>query len=185
MSIVISSEGLERANKLLAHIKGAFPRAVASASNRTLEGMRTDAVRETKERYFAKPSDIRKTLTLKKASANNLQGAMVSRGSRKSLADYQITPRTPKKGINGLQGAVKRDGGLKPLKGAFLLKRGNGYKPYVRTGHGKWAVEYLISPAIPQILKNEETVKIIEQKASERFEKRLDHEVMRLLNLLP
>ena len=87
--------------------------------------------------------------------------------------------------MKGLQGAVKRDGGLKQLKGAFLLKRGDKYKPYVRTGQGKWAVEYLISPAIPQILKNEETVKIIEQKASERFEKRLDHEVMRLLNLLP
>ena len=148
--------------------------------------MRTDAVNETKARYYAKPGDIRKTITLRTTSASNLQGAMISRGSRKSLADYKLTPRTPKKGIKGLEGAVKNDG-LKPFKDGFLLKskKGGGYKPYIRTSLGKSGIEPLISPAIPQILKNEETVKIVEEKAVERFEKRLDHEVMRILKLLP
>lgn len=184
MNILISNEGLERANNALKHIKGAFPRAVASATNRVLEGMRTDAVAETKARYFAKPAEIRKTITLKKTSAGNLNGAMISKGSRKTLADYQLIPKSPKKGMKGLQGAVKRDG-LKNIKGGFLLARGGKNKPYVRTGSGKWAVQVLVSPAIPQIIKNEEIVKVIEEKASERFEKRIDHEVMRLLGALP
>lgn len=184
MQIAISTDGLERANKALAHIRGAFPRAVAAASNRVLEGMRTDVIAETKERYFAKPSEIRKTLTLKKTSANSLQGAMISRGARKSLADYNLTPKSPKKGMKGIQGAVKRDG-IKNIPGAFLLRHGAKYKPYVRTGRGKFGIKMLVSPAIPQILKNEETIKIVEQKASERFEKRLDHEVLRVLGMLP
>ncbi len=184
MNISISTEGLERANAALKHIKGAFPRAVASTMNRVLEGMRTDAVAETKERYFVKPSDIRKTITLKKTSSGDLNGAMVSKGNRKSLADYQLIPKTPKKGMKGLQGAVKTDG-LKNISGGFLVRRGEKYKPYIRTGSGKFAIQSIISPAVPQILKNEETVAIIEQKASERFEKRIDHEVIRLLGLLP
>ena len=180
MDIQISTEGLEHANKALQAIPGAFPRAVAAATNRVLEGMRTDAVTETAKKYFVKPSEIRKSLTLKKSSAGNLMGAMVSRGSRKSLADYQLTPKTPRKGKNGLQGAVKRDG-VKNIERGFLLRRGSGYKPYMRVGSGKWAVQFLISPAIPQIVKNDETVELMREKAAERFEKRLDHEVLRLL----
>ena len=185
MNIMISAPALERANNALRHISGAFPRAVASAANRTLEGVRTDAVSETKGRYFAKPGDIRKTLTLKRASAGNLAGAVVSRGTRKSLADYKLTPTAPRKGRHtALKGAVKRDG-LESLGNAFLVRRGGKYRPYSRTGTGRWNIEPLISPAIPQIIKNEETVKVIEKGAEERFSKRLDHEVLRLLGALP
>ena len=66
MNIGISTEGIERANAVLKHIKGAFPRVLASTTNRVLEGMRTDIVAETKERYFVKPSEIRKTISLKR-----------------------------------------------------------------------------------------------------------------------
>ncbi|MBR2208909.1 MAG: phage tail protein [Synergistaceae bacterium] len=184
MNIGISTEGIERANAVLKHIKGAFPRVLASTTNRVLEGMRTDIVAETKERYFVKPSEIRKTISLKKAGANNLQGIMLSRGARKSLADYNLTPKSSKKGMKSLKGAVKRDG-IKNIQGGFLVKRGGKYKPYIRSGSGKWNINLLVSPAIPQILKNEDTVKNIEQKAIERFEKRLDHEILRALNLLP
>ena len=184
MNISISAEGIERANVALKYIKGAFPRAAASTVNRVLEGMRTDTIAETKSRYFAKSSDIRKTITLKKTSSGNLNGAMISKGNRKSLADYQLIPKSPKKGMKGLQGAVKTDG-LKNISGGFLVKRGGKYKPYIRTGSGKWSIQSIISPAIPQIIKNDETVENMEQKASERFEKRLDHEVMRILKLMP
>ena len=185
MNIMISSPALERANNALSHIKGAFPRAVASAANRTLEGLRTDAVSETKNHYFAKSGDIRKTLTLKRASAANLSGAMVSKGSRRSLAEYKLTPSAPRKGRRtALKGAVKRDG-LKSLGDAFLVRLGGKYRPYSRTGTGRWSIEPLISPAIPQIIKNEETVKAMEKGAEQRFSKRLDHEVMRMLGALP
>ncbi|GHV45258.1 hypothetical protein FACS1894204_03910 [Synergistales bacterium] len=173
--INISSEQLERANKALRGIPGAFPKAIASATNRAIEGMRTDAASETSKRYHAKSSDIRKTMTLKRASAQNLQGVMLSRGSRRSLADYKLTGKS-----GGLMGAVKKDG-LKSLGDAFLITKGGKARPYVRTNGGRWGMEPLVSPSIPQIVKNEETVTAMEKGASERFTKRLDHEVLRLL----
>ena len=185
MNITISASALKRANNALRHISGAFPRAVANATNRTLEGLRTDAVSETKGRYFVKSGDVRKTLTLKRAGAGNMAGAVVSRGSRKNLAEYKLFPTAPRKGrMASLKGAVKRDG-LKSLGNAFLVRRGGKYRPYTRTGTGRWNIEPFISPAIPQIIKNEETVKAMEKGAEERFSKRLDHEVMRLLGVLP
>ena len=185
MNITVSAPALERANNALRRISGAFPRAVANATNRTLEGLRTDAVSETKDRYFVKAGDVRKTLTLKKANSANMAGVMLSRGARKSLAEYKLTPTAPRKGRQAaLKGAVKRDG-LKSLGNAFLVRRGGKYRPYIRTSSGRWGIEPLISPAIPQIIKNEEAVKLMEQKAGQRFEKRLDHEVLRLLGALP
>jgi len=185
MNITVSAAGLERANNALCHIKGAFPKAVSLATNRTLEGLRTDAVSETKSRYFVKAGDVRKTLTLKKANAANMAGVMLSRGARRNLAEYKLTPATPRAGRRtALKGAVKRDG-LKSLGNAFLVRRGGKYRPYVRTSSGRWGIESLISPAIPQIIKNEESVKVMEQKAAERFEKRLSHETLHLLGALP
>ena len=175
MMINVSTEQLTRANNALRGFPGAFPRAVASSTNRAIEGVRTDAATETKKRYHVRPSDVRKTITLKKASVGNLAGTMLSRGSRRSLADYKLTG-----GSGKLQGAVKTDG-MKPLKNAFLVNRGGKMRPYVRTGGGKWGIEPLISPSIPQIVKNEETVAVMEKGASVRFRKTLDHDILRLM----
>lgn len=179
---------LNNAYKALRSIPGAFPRAVAAASNRTLETMRTDTVRETKERYFAKPGDIRKTITLKKASVGNLSGVMLSRGTRKNLTKYQVTPKSPQAGRKkGFMGAVKREGGLKPLpKGTFMINTPNaGPVLFVRTSSGKWGIKHVHSPSIPQIIKNKETVDAVETHAHKVFIERLNHEVLRMLGALP
>ena len=187
IALQISNEGLERANAILKSMREKLPSAISRTVNRTMDGLRTDAVSETHERYFVKAKDVKSSLTFRKATAGNLMGAMVSRGKRHSLADYQLTPSTPRKGKKiQLKGAVKREGGLKSLGPAFLVKRSGGkYFPFYRIGKGKWKMNSLISPSMPQIIKNEETVKAIEKGAEERFSKRLDHEVMRLIGILP
>ena len=187
INLQISNNGLERANSALRKILAETPRAVARAVNRTMDGMRTDAVSETHKKYFVSAKDVRGSISFRKASAGNLMGTMVSKGKRYSLADYQLTPSSPRIGRKTpLKGAVKREGGLKSLGPAFLVKRAGGrYFPFFRTGKGKYDMHLLISPSMPQIIKNEETVNVMERGAEERFAKRLDHEVMRLLEALP
>lgn len=188
--VMIEQTALARAYNALKHIPGAFPRAVAAATNRALETVRTEAVRETAKRYFVKAGEVRKTFTPKRANAGNLYGTMTSRGKRKNIAKYQISPKTPRAGREkGFKGAVKRDGGLKPLPtGTFMLNTPNaGPVLFLRIASGRaWQnITHVTSPSIPQIVKNEETVEVIETRAREVFMKRLDHEVMRLLGALP
>lgn len=181
-----ADEALQRAKKNLAHVKGGFQRAVTSSLNRVIEGMRTDAARETKERYFISAGDVRKTLSLRKAGAGNLSAGLKSRGRRRSLADYKLTSKSPKSGVkNILRGAVKRDGGLKTLNNGFLIRSGGGYRPFYRTGRGRYDFKPFISPAVPQLLKNEAIVQKLQDNAASRFEKRLNHEVLRLIGALP
>lgn len=189
--VQISNDALARANSALRQMLSESPRAIARAVNRTMDGLRTDAVRETTQKYFVKAKDVRASFTPKKASAGNLMGAMVSRGKRHSLADYKLTPSTPRPGKKTqLKGAVKQEGGLKSLGPAFLVKRkGGGYFPFYRVGTGNGnrnkGIQSLISPSMPQIIKNKETVQVMERGAEERFRKRLDHEILQILGALP
>ena len=66
--------------------------------NRTMEGLRIDAVKQTHKKYFVSAKDVRASISFRKANAGNLMGAMVSKGKRHSLADYKLTPNTPKPG---------------------------------------------------------------------------------------
>ncbi|MBQ7544919.1 MAG: phage tail protein [Synergistaceae bacterium] len=186
----ISNAMLERAVSNLRSVQSQMPQALARAVNRTTDGLRTDAVKETHKKYFVSAKDVRASISFRKATAGSLMGAMVSKGKRHSLADYQLTPNRPQSGRKAaLKGAVKREGGLKPLGPAFLIKRAGGrYFPFYRVGSGSGnrykGIQSLISPSMPQIIKNEETLRVMEQGAQERFAKRVDHEISLILDAL-
>ena len=95
INLSISNEVLERTISGLRSMQSQFPQAIARAVNRTMDGMRTDAVKETHKKYFVSAKEIRQSISFRKASAGNLMGAMVSQGKRHSLADYQLMPKTP------------------------------------------------------------------------------------------
>ena len=186
IEINIDTSQIERAQKLLSHIPGAFERARGAAIARTLQHMKAKAAQLTSAKYYAKSGEIKRTIKTQRRGNNS--GVMTSRGPKKSIADYKISPTRQKLGRNQgkLRGAVKREGGLKSLGPAFLVKRAGGrYFPFFRTGKGKYAMHSLISPSMPQIIKNEETVNVMERGAEERFSKRLDHEILQLLGALP
>lgn len=190
IQLTISNRVLERAVSGLRSVQSQFPLAVARAANRTMYGMGTDAAHETAKRYFVKFGDVKKSIEYRKATASNLLGTMISRGKRHSLADYQLTPKSPQAGKKAmLKGAVKREGGLKPLGPAFLIKRAGGkYFPFYRVASGSGnkykGIQSLISPSMPQIIKNEETVRAMEHGAEERFRTRIQHEVEYMLDRL-
>ena len=195
IDIQITDNALAQANAALRKILADSPQAIARAINRTVEGLRTDAVKETTKRYFVSAKEVRASIKPQKASAGNLMGAMVSKDKRHSLDYYKLTPNTPKPGGKTvLKGAVKTEGGLKELREAFLVKRSGGqYLPFYRLHSGAGSsnqyrhkgIRSFISPSLPQIIKNEETVKVMEKGAEDRFSKRLNHEIMRLLGALP
>ncbi|MBQ7560968.1 MAG: phage tail protein [Synergistaceae bacterium] len=183
INIQIGSAGVERAKKLLAHIPKAFSKAQSAAIARTLDHMKTRAAQLASSKYYAKSGEIKRAITVQKKGQN--AGAMISRGARKSLADYKISPAKQKLGRRQgkLRGAVKKDGGLKNLGKAFLIPSGGRYLPYIRVGRGRWDIKRLMSPAIPQIIGNEEITQELSQEAGRYFDGRLRHEVMRQLGV--
>lgn len=182
LDIKIDAKELERARKLLMGIPGGYKRAVTSAMTRTLEQVRTHAVRLTREKYYLKSGDINKTI---RKRMSGLAGWIISRGPKKSIRDYYISPKTPGRNRKGgLRAAVKRDG-IKHIK-AFLIRLGGSgtYYPYVRVGKERWAIKRVMSPAVPQAMGNPDIMSELEDYAGEKFSERLNHEVMRQLGVI-
>ena len=181
IEINIDTSQIERAQKLLSHIPGAFERARGAAIARTLQHMKAKAAQLTSAKYYAKSGEIKRTIKTQRRGNNS--GVMTSRGPKKSIADYKISPTRQKLGRNQgkLRGAVKRDGGLKSLGKSFLIPVGGRLLPYIRVGKGRWDIKRLMSPAIPQIIGNEEVTRELSQETSRYFSERLNHEVMRQL----
>lgn len=177
LSIKVNEQDLARAKNLLAHIPKAYNAAVKLALSRTLETMRTEAVKKTTEQYEVKASTVRKTIQLEKS-----RGIMRSRGPRLKITDYKFKPIRAR--AKNYTGAVRKSG-LKKFPGAFFIKLGAAGKsyPYIRVGKKRWDIKAIFSPAVPQILQNPETLSSIEERAGEVFSQRLNHEVMRALGM--
>ncbi len=166
---------------------------ISRAVNRAGEHFQTVILRETAGTYYTNQKDIRKSLTLRRAyGANSFNFTLVSKGRRRSLSEYKVSPSAPRKGEKTpVYGAVKREGGLKALTQAFLMKRAGGrYFPYYRIGYDssdrqKGKIRSYISPSIPQLMKNERNVETARIEAQRTFEKRLEHELLTQWGLNP
>ncbi|MBQ4468866.1 MAG: hypothetical protein II917_01830, partial [Synergistaceae bacterium] len=112
VNIQISEQGLKRANQILHSLQADTSKVTARVVNRVMDGMRTDAVSETSQKYYVTAGQVRKSLTFKKANAGSLTGEMISRSKRHLLGDYKISPTSPSKGKNTIiKAAVKKEGG--------------------------------------------------------------------------
>lgn len=180
ITVKLDTSGITQAIKLLAHIPGAYDRAANRALKRAMEAMKAETVRSGTAKYHIKAGEVRKTLTITPGSRGSMR--LVSRGERKSLADYYMTPKRPGKHNKGIKAAVKRTG-IKSLRGAFLVNIRGRYLPFVRVGRGKWDIRHLSSVAVPQIAGNEEVSQQVTDRGAEVFSERLNHEVMRELGV--
>ncbi len=78
---------------------------------------------------------------------------------------------------------VKRSGSAETLNRAFSAQMGGHRGIYERVGVSRFPVEELYGPATPQMMySNEEVTDEIERKVADTYEKRIDHEILRILN---
>jgi hypothetical protein len=112
--ISVSSDKLEHARIALAGIPKGVENATWHALNRVADGLKTDAVKETKQRYHLSPSEIRKHLLIKKTQGENPAVALVATGRRKPISEYKVQGKA-----KDFKVAV-RTGSMKTLKTGFI-----------------------------------------------------------------
>lgn len=172
-----TAEQVDRAVKMLAHLPGEAQRAMARAMNRALEGARTTAVKETRAEYRVSSRDVKATMRVQKATPANLQAEVVSTGKRIPLATFGARPTQPGTGGPGrppLRVGVKRNGGRKPIEGAFISRVG---RVAGRVGAKRYPIRSLYGPAVPQMIGAETVIARVEEIAAQRLSARLDHEI--------
>jgi hypothetical protein len=184
--IQLTTEQIERAQRMLSHIPDASPKAIVRAVNRSAEAARAELSRKLRETYYIKHADITNATKIKPASVDQkrFSATVKVRGTRRELSQFRVSPKTPnpKNPPKRIRVAVKKSG-LKPLPGAFVNRGMSSGLFHVmkRVGKARYPVHIKYGPSIPEMAGNPEVTAAVEQRAQEMLERRLDHEITRIL----
>ncbi|WP_227521995.1 phage tail protein [Bacillus solitudinis] len=156
------------------------PNAISSALNRGVTNMNSNSRKEIRKDYNIKAGDISPTLKVFRASRASLGASVQSKGGVIPLERFKISPKTinPKR-KTPIKAAVKK-GGAKSLGSGFVADI-SGPKVFKRTGESRLPIKRLFGPSVPQMLENERAREEIQKQGQETFEKRLEHEINRIL----
>lgn len=178
----------EHITSRLGVLRSKAPKVIANALNRSAEEVRTLVVKKTREDYYVKASDVRNTITITRATEDRTRVIVLSRATKRELAAFIVRPSlpNPQKPPSVLRVAVKKDG-LKDLPGAFLVRGISTGNLHVttRVAVKRYPIRTQYGPAVPQMIGQEMNQRQfknhVENQVKQTFNKRLEHEINRVL----
>lgn len=183
--IDIAEEGIDHAVRVLSDVNGGWQKAIGSALARAANAGKTIAKRAVTSEYTISQGTFLK-------ETKNINHFVRERGQTDGVAvvfgyaGYVIplmkfNTAVGKDGLVHTQ--VKRFGVRETLEHAFKAQMGHHTGIYERVGLDRFPVNELYGPATPQMMySNEKVTDTIEEKAVETYEKRIDHEILRVMN---
>ena len=183
LTVDIAEDSLDRVTKLLAGISGGVYKAVGSALNRAAAAGKTAAKQPVTREYSISQSEfLSQTRNINHFVRDTGGGLTVVFGFRGNVIPLmKFNTRVNNSGQVVTQ--VKRSGAAATMDRAFTAQMGGHRGVYERLGVKRFPVEELYGPATPQMMySNEDVMDEIEDKMAETYEKRIDHEILRVLN---
>ena len=179
----IAEDSLDKATRLLAGINGGVYKAVGSALTRAAAAGKTAAKQPVTKEYTISQSEfLARTRDINHFVREDSGGLSVVFGFRGNVIPL-MKFNTHVNGSGQVVTQVKRSGSAATLDRAFSAQMGGHRGVYERIGPSRFPVKELYGPATPQMMySNEEVTDEIERKVADTYEKRIDHEILRLLN---
>jgi hypothetical protein len=188
-----------KAHIALAGVKNGVPRVMMRAINKTIAGVRTDAVKEISGEITATQKVIRGRFVIRKATMANQGGEVITTGRPLGLIHFKA--RQTKKGVS-VQVKCKSKRTL--LKHAFIAVTKGGaknvfwrkWKEPRTTGRGiigaparlpecyRLPLERLTGPRVQDIFDDPPIMAAVLKKAQERLDKNFTHETDYMLSKL-
>lgn len=195
-SIKIDESDLKNVRDMLSDMKDAGTKVIVRALNKTLTGVKTDALSAIRAEITASKKAVDGTFRIEKAGSARLQASISSTGTPLPLSEYSA--RQTKKGVSV---QVKRTSPRKVIRGTFITTMKSGHKGvFWREWHGYGAgwieeatkrrnlhygklpkiyrlpIKQLYGPRVPDIMSNDPVMKVILSRAGERLHSNLAHE---------
>jgi len=187
MRLSVDAKQLKRATIGISFVQDNVPKAFAATLNRVGQGLKTEASKIVRKSYDVKHKDVisRGNIRITKADPARLQLILSSRGRNIPLIHFKTRPANPEtRKPKVLKASVKKSGG-KPIPGAFVARMGNGaVGVFRRSGKSRLPIDQLYGPAVPVMLNEPGVADHLQDEARKRMEKRLDHEMNRVLGRL-
>lgn len=179
----VAEDSLDKATRLLAGIKGGVYQAVGSALTRAAASGKTAAKGAVTQEYAISQSEfLARTRNINHFVRESDGGISVVFGFRGHVIPL-LKFNTRVNGSGQVVTQVKRSSSAETLNRAFSASMGGHRGIYERVGASRFPVKELYGPATPQMmLANAEVTDTMEEKMAETYEKRIDHEILRILN---
>lgn len=179
----IAEDSLDKATRLLAGIHGGVYKAVGNALTRAAASGKTAAKQPVTQEYAISQSEfLARTKNINHFVRESDGGISVVFGFRGNVIPL-MKFNTRINGSGQVVTQVKRSGSAETLDRAFSAQMGGHRGVYERVGPSRFPVRELYGPATPQMMYSNETVTDeIEKKVADTYEKRIDHEILRVLN---
>lgn len=185
--VSVTDEQIKKVEQMLYGLNVEASKVLSRAINRATTTARAEAVRAVREGYHIRASDVRETMSVHKANAKSLTARVTSKGKTMPLINFDVSPKRPSPGRKSPYTArVSKAGGRTSLGHAFVARMPNGkvgvferYGPYRRPIGQK--IRELHGPSVPQMLGSKGVVEHVSEKAREMMDRRIDHEVKRIL----
>lgn len=180
---VIAEENFGKAKLLLNGIPGGVYKAVGSALTRAASAGKTEAKRAVSQEYTISSGDFlqytRNINHFVRGGDGSVEVVFGFAGYPIPLMHFQTRIDSEGRPV----AHVKRANTPELLSHAFRqLVRGH-YGIYEREGAARYPIHELYGPATTQMMyANEDVLDAIEEKMVETYEKRIDHEILRVLN---
>ncbi|ARD47578.1 phage tail protein [Sporosarcina sp. P33] len=194
MSIVIKVDDatLRDIRVKLAEIPEKAPNAISASLNRTVTNISSNLSKEIRKTYTVKARDIKDTITRTRANPKKLSASVQSKGGTMGLDKFKTSALMVTKNKGGvksvqlnckpIKAAVKK-GRLKTVVNAFAATA-NGAKIFKRKTKKRLPIERLHGPSVPQMAGNPQVVEVVEREGQAMFDRRIDHEINRILDKL-
>lgn len=204
---VVGQERLNRAQRMLAGIPDGIDKAVKSAMNRTVANVRVKSIRAVQEKYAISAGNIRanQNIKVKYKYDRGVQAEIYFRGNKIPLWRYTgSSPKGPTQTEELVRARVHGEWKTvhpgvtargRQFKSRAPVRLSNTFVATMKSGHtgifrrtggatstGGDELKEIMGSSVPQMIGNEEVLQKISKEAAEKFEERLEHEVLRLLN---
>lgn len=179
----VSAGSLERATNLLAGISGGAYKAVGSALKRAADSGKTVAKRAVTKEYTISQSEfLARTRNINHFVRESSGEITVSFGYAGCVIPLtKFNTRVSSSGQVVTQ--VKRSSAAEVLDHSFQARLGEHRGIYERIGVSRFPVEERYGPATTQMMySNDEITEEISEKVVETFDKRIDQDILALLN---
>lgn len=192
ISIKIDKEDLANVESAMVGVKNGYAKVLVRSLNKTILGVRTDAVKEIGKEITPKAKIIRDTFVLSKATYAWLKATVKSTGWPVPVIHYAA--RSVKKGVTY---KIRQAGGRLLLKHAFIATMKSGHKgvfwreykgtptkkvkPNVKYGalpeRMRLPISQRYGPAVQDIFGDNKVMEPILKKAGDRLSKELNHQL--------
>lgn len=176
----MSSNSFAKAQRTLKRASSLVQRASFAAMGRAMSHAKTVLGKEIRSEYSIKARRARSAITAKRVkTSGSTQAEILVRGGNLLASEFSLRPKTDTTG--GRRKAVRlgiRKGGVQRVDRGFV-SRGVLLR---RKGFSSYPIEPVFGPSVPGMAANEHVVDAVQSDFKETYERRLEHEISRLMN---